>query len=304
MGATKNERAKLTINHNEVVITNPTKKLWPTITKSEYINYLITVSPLLLPILKKRLLTVIRYPNGVQNDAFYQKNSPENIPNFVETKMNDGKKYILCSNLETLIWLGNQGAIELHIPFQQYDENGPREIVFDLDPPSRDDFKLAIEAALIIKEIFEKLNVASYIKTSGNKGMQIIIPIQPNTFTYDETRKFTSFIAAYLIKKEPRWFTIERLKKNRNERLYVDFIQHAEGKTIIAPFSVRGNEDALVSTPLHWLEVTRQLNPSTFTMAEVIKRIKSETYLKFYLKQMEEKNKILHEIIQKIDSLK
>ncbi|WP_158217589.1 non-homologous end-joining DNA ligase [Lottiidibacillus patelloidae] len=303
MGASKNERIKLTINDQEVAITNPMKKLWPSITKSEYINYLITVSPLLLPYLRKRLLTVIRYPNGVQNEAFFQKNSPEYTPDFVETKMDDGKNYILCSNLETLIWLGNQGAIEYHIPFQQFDENGPREIVFDLDPPSRDHFLLAIEAALIIKEILEKLNIVSYIKTSGNKGMQILIPLLSNSFTYEETKVFTAFIASYLVNKEPKWFTIERLKKNRKERLYVDFIQHAEGKTIIAPYSVRGNEDALVSTPLQWSEVTRQLNPSTFTMGEVINRIKGENHLKLNLKEMEIKNKGLHQLIKNINNL-
>ncbi|HET7658684.1 MAG TPA: ATP-dependent DNA ligase, partial [Bacillales bacterium] len=147
------------------------------------------------------------------------------------------------------------------------------EIVMDLDPPAREQFRLAVEAALIIKEICSNLNLTTFVKTSGNKGLQIFIPLPENTYSYEETRKFTEFVADFLTEKEPNWFTTERLKKNRGDKLYVDYLQHAEGKTIVAPYSVRGNEDALVATPLQWEEVNEDLRPEHFSLETIVERV-------------------------------
>lgn len=269
------DRHKIIIEGQEVEITSPEKPLWPSlgITKIKYLHYLIKISPFLLPFLRDRLLTVIRYPHGVLGESFYQKNCPDYAPNYIKTYNRQNINYIVCSDLPTLIWLGNQVAIDLHTPFNPIHSTKPSEIVFDLDPPSRNEFNLALEAALILKEIFTKFKLISFVKTSGNKGLQIYIPLPDNTFTYDETRIFTEFTANYLVQKEPKWFTLERLKKNRGKRLYIDYLQHAEGKTIIAPYSLRGNEDALVATPLLWKEVTQSLSPEKFPMEHVIERL-------------------------------
>lgn len=257
-------------------ITHPDKPLWENlpIHKADYILYLREVSPYMLPFLKDRLLTVIRFPHGMYGEAFYQKNCPDYAPEFVQTFSSDGIDYILCNNLKTLVWLGNQLAIEFHIPFQTINSKGPSEIVFDLDPPSRDYFPLAIKAALLIKEVLDQLNLIGFIKTSGNKGLQIYLPLPENTYSYDDTRLFTSFIAEYLISKDPESFTIERMKKNRKNRLYVDYVQHGEGKTIIAPYSMRGNEYAGVATPLYWEEVDENLKLPDFTIENALKRIR------------------------------
>jgi bifunctional non-homologous end joining protein LigD len=259
----------------EVTVTHPDKPLWPKrkIDKQSYLYYLRDIAPYLMPFLENRLLTVIRYPHGMLGDPFYQKNKPDYAPDFIQTQMSEGINYIVCNNLETLTWLGNQLAFEFHIPFQTIKAKGPSEIVFDLDPPSRDYFHLAIKAALMMKEVFDGLKLLSFIKTSGNKGLQVYIPLPENTFSYDDTRKFTEFMAHYLITKEPDYFTIERLKKNRGNKLYVDYIQHAEGKTIISPYSARGNEDALVATPLFWEEVTEELSPLQFPLDSIMDRI-------------------------------
>jgi DNA ligase D len=304
MGTINKERVNLTINNQEVSITNPTKEIWPSITKSEYIQYLIKVSSLLLPFLDKRLLTVIRFPNGIKKESFYQKNIPDYAPEFIEKRESDGISYIICSNLETLIWLGNQSAIEFHVPFQHHDERHPREIVIDLDPPSQSEFSLAIEAALILEEIFNKLRLKCFIKTSGSKGMQVVIPMKKNFLSYEETKVFNTFIANYLISKQPKWFTIERLKKNRNNKLYVDFLQHAEGKTIIAPYSVRGNEHALVSTPLHWQEIHKPITPFDFSMSAVLNRIKNNKYLTVNREEMELQNEVLKPIVANLMEIK
>jgi bifunctional non-homologous end joining protein LigD len=261
-----------------VVITHPDKPLWDqlNIRKSDYIHYLREVSPYMLQFLKDRLLTVIRFPHGMFGEPFYQKNCPDYAPEFVDTYFEDGINYILCNNLNTLLWLGNQLAIEFHIPFQTTDNKGPSEIVFDLDPPSRNDFHLAIIAALIIKEVLDQLKLIGYVKTSGNKGLQVYVPLSDNTYTYEDTRLFTSFIADFLVTREPDLFTIERLKKNRGNRLYVDYVQHSEGKTIVAPYSIRGNEQAGAATPLFWDEVNDTLDINIFTMQTVLTRLKEK----------------------------
>nr|WP_106781476.1 DNA ligase D [Lysinibacillus timonensis] len=260
-----------------VQITHPDKPVWPKlgIVKDDYLFYLQTVAPNILPFIKDRYLTAIRFPHGVSDESFYQKNAPDYTPSFIKTIAHEDIQYILCNNLETLLWLGNQLALEFHVPFQTFDTHYPTEIVFDLDPPSVNEFSLAIHAALRMKAIFDQFGLQSFVKTSGGKGIQVYIPLPKNTFTYDETRIFTEFVCIFLVEQEPKWFTIERLKKNRNNKLYLDYIQHAEGKTIIAPYSTRGNENGLVATPLNWEEVNEQLRPELFSIPDVIDRLKS-----------------------------
>lgn len=261
---------------SDIEISHPDKPLWvdPPIQKIDFIHYLREIAPYFLPFLENRLLTVIRYPHGIFGEAFYQKNCPEYAPDFVETKKDDGINYIVCNNLKTLLWLGNQISFEFHIPFEMINSNGPSEIVFDLDPPSKEDFPLAIKAALLIKEVLEHLELISFVKTSGNKGLQIYIPLPENRYSYDETKLFTSFIADYLVAKEPDYFTIERMKKKRGNRLYVDYVQHARGKTIIAPYSTRGNPKATVACPLYWEEVNDKLQIENFQVHMMINRIR------------------------------
>lgn len=271
------ERTEVKIENQILTLTSLNKPLWPKkkINKAHYLSYLQEISPYFLPFLRNRLLTTIRYPHGMDGEFFYQKNCPDYAPEFIKTKESNEIEYIVCSDLATLIWLGNQLAFEFHIPFQTIHSQGPSEIVFDLDPPSRQEFLLAVEAALLIKEVLDQLKLVGYVKTSGNKGLQIYIPIPENQYSYEETRRFTQFIAHYLVNKEPKWFTVERYKVKRGKKLYVDYVQHAEGKTIIAPYSPRGNEDALVATPLYWKEVKQTLSPEHFPLESIVQRVKS-----------------------------
>lgn len=255
----------------EVKITHPDKPLWEGIQKIDYIGYMRGIYSFIQPFLVDRCLTVIRYPHGVAGEKFYQKNCPDYAPSFIKTVKHDDIDYIICNDLRTYMWLGNQLAFEFHIPFNRYNQNGTSEIVFDLDPPSRDHFQLAVKAAKLIKKQIDQLHLHSFIKTSGNKGLQVYIPL-PKTYSYDDTAIFMEFLARTVLSEDEESFTIERLKKNRKNRLYLDYIQHARGKTIIAPYSVRGNEDGSVATPLFWDEVNEDLSPKTFTMDVVYKR--------------------------------
>lgn len=261
----------------QVQVTHPDKPVWPkeSLEKDDYLLYLQMAAPFMLPFLEERHLTLIRFPHGVPGEKFYQKSVPEYAPDFVKTSIDADIEYIVCNDITTLLWLGNQLALEYHIPFQTINTKMPTEIVFDLDPPSVKEFSLSVEAAVRLKAIFDQFQLTSFIKTSGGKGLQVYIPLPFNTFTYDDTRIFTKFIADFLCDQEPQWFTTERLKKNRGNKLYLDYVQHHEGKTIVAPYSPRGNELATVATPLNWDEVGATLRPEQFTINSVMERMKN-----------------------------
>lgn len=257
-----------------VTITSLTKPLWDHMSKLDYLRYLRQVAPFMLPYLKERPLTIIRAPHGIFGESFYQKNRPEFTPTFVTSALIDEIDYIVCNDLKTFIWLGNQLAIEFHIPFQTINSHYVSEIVFDLDPPDRAHFQLAVKGAIILKKVLDQFQLTSFVKISGNKGMQVYIPLQEGRFNWDDTKSFTSFIAHFLVSYNPQLFTIERLKKKRGKRLYVDYVQHRKGKTIIAPYSVRFNEEALVASPIDWDELTEELDPTQFTIHQVLERLK------------------------------
>ena len=286
-----------------VIVTHPDKPIYPAVdvTKDDYLLYLQTVAPFMLAFLKNRLLTVIRYPHGVPGESFYQKHRPDKLPSFVETHVEEEIEYIMCNNFETLLWLGNQLAIEFHIPFQPYDTEKPTEIVFDLDPPSVEEFQLAVDAALKMKVIFDEFGLESFIKTSGGKGLQVYIPLPVDQFTYEQTGTFTEFVCKFLEEQYPDHFTTERMKKKRGNRLYLDYVQHRPGKTIIAPYSLRGNELGCVATPLKWEEVGPALRPEMFTITTFMKRIEQVADLFLSFREVGERQRF-SDVLRKLGS--
>lgn len=259
-----------------IKMTHPDKPIWDHTVKADYLFYLQQIAPYLLPFLHNRVLTVIRFPHGGGDERFYQKNRPESAPDFVTSVIHEDIDYILCNGYDTLLWLGNQLALEFHIPFQPYTEDRPHEMVIDLDPPSINEFHLAITAAKLAKEALDYFKLKAYVKTSGGKGLQLYIPLPINEFTYDETRSFLLFLCNFLCEQRPELFTLERLKKKRKGRLYLDYLQHDAGKTIIAPYSTRG-DTGYVATPLEWEELENaSLHPSNFTTRTVLDRLETK----------------------------
>ncbi|EZH64499.1 ATP-dependent DNA ligase [Bacillaceae bacterium JMAK1] len=254
-----------------VHIKNLEKEFWSDYTKKDLLVYMRDIAPYMLPFLKDKALTIIRAPDGVAKETFFQKQFPDYAPQDVlETT---GANEIVCNRLVGLLWLANHGAIEYHVPFQRLQCMHPDEIVFDLDPPNREHFSLAIRAAQFLKQILDGLDLISFVKTSGNKGLQVSIPIKEGSLTYEETALITEGIAKIMVDAHPDDFTTERLKKNRNERLYVDYVQHGKDKTLIAPYSPRLQVEGTISTPLYWHELTDNLEPTTFTLGNVVQRI-------------------------------
>ena len=271
------ERLKLDLAMipEQVDISNEAKIFWSQkqLAKSDLLVFMREIYPYMIPYVKNRALTVIRCPDGVEEESFFQKNLPDYAPDYIEFIKEGDKRIQLCNDVESLIWHANHGAIEYHVPFQAVDSPFPKEIVFDLDPPSRNEFSLAIKAALMIKSLLDELELVSFVKTSGNTGLQIHIPIPHEQLSYDETAVFTEAIAKIVENAEPAYFTTERFKKNRGGRLYIDYVQHGKNKTIIAPYSPRKTEEATVATPLYWEEVTENLKAEKFTIQNVVQRV-------------------------------
>lgn len=258
-------------------ISNPDKIMWPETgtTKLDYISYLYHVSDYILPYLMNRCLTVIRFPDGVEGESFYQKNIPSHAPAWIQTTLWKNTEYILCNTKETLLWLANLASLEFHITFNRIEkENCPTELVFDLDP-SVPGFPRVREAALVLREALNALSLTSYAKTSGATGMQVYVPLVWK-YTYQDIRKVSHFLSTFLVEKRPDLFTVERLKKNRGEKLYIDYVQQAPGKTLPAPYSLRARILPVVSTPVTWEEVEKGFVPEDFTIDTILKRLEEK----------------------------
>lgn len=270
----KKSKRTIQVEEYELEISNPDKLLFPQvgITKWNYVLYLTQLAPYLLPYTKNRLLTTIRYPDGVDQEHFYQKNCPKKRPPYIETVQIDDTEYILLNNLPTLIWLANLACLEFHVSFHLAEQlDVPTDIVFDLDP-STPEFGPVQETALRLYELLQSLGLTAFPKTSGATGLQVYIPIQ-NQYTFEQTRKITHFIAQYLAQRYPNFITIERFVKDRGDKVYVDYLQHWTKKTLIAPYSPRARAMASVSAPIEWSELERMKSPSDFTLPIMVERI-------------------------------
>ncbi|NUU63536.1 non-homologous end-joining DNA ligase [Paenibacillus agri] len=266
-------KGSITVDGQEIIITNPDKPLWPEvgITKKLYLQKLAALSPYLLRYCRDRLLTVIRYPHGVTGMSFYQKNAPEPLPPFVRTFNHDDITYITLQGLPELLWLGNLAALEFHPSLHLAGSTLPCEWMIDLDP-SREEEPRIMEAASIVGKVLKSLGLNSVPKTSGATGVQVIVPITPGV-TFDDLRRVGHFVGRFVTEKHPELFTLERLKKHRGDRIYFDYLQHYSGKTLAAPYTPRARPLATVSTPLTWEEVERNVSVTDYHLLNIEERL-------------------------------
>lgn len=262
-----------------VWITNPEKVLWPELglTKADYLLYLAKVSPYLLAHVADRPLTLIRFPNGIHGRSFYQKDAPAGTPEWVKTVpvwSSDRKAYIhpvIADSPETLLWLGNMAALELHAGFHVLGRETPETLAFDLDP-TVPGFEPVREVAMALHELLTQLGLPHVAKTSGATGLQVFLRLREG-HTYEQTRVFTQTVAEYLQQRMPNTVTLERLKKNRGNKVYVDYLQHGESRTLIAAYSARATVHATASTPVTWTELAEGAVPEQFTVLTVPSRL-------------------------------
>ncbi len=267
-------------DQNELSLTHLDKVFFPKhkYTKGDLINYYREVASYMLPYLKDRALSLLRQPDGITGQAFFQKNM-EHLPDWVPSadiysdSHKDTLHWMVGGTLDTLLYAVQLGSIEINpwnSRIQSLDR--PDWIVIDLDPEGVT-FNDVIAVAQTVKKISDEWKIPSYPKTSGKTGIHIYIPMKAK-YTYDQAKDFAHLFAMEVSRREPKRTSIERMPAKRPNKIYVDFLQNREGQTLAAPYSVRPTPDASVSTPLHWDEVIPGLKPSDFTIKNMPDRLK------------------------------
>ncbi|MFL5791877.1 MAG: non-homologous end-joining DNA ligase [Actinomycetota bacterium] len=256
-----------------VEVTNPDKLLWPAleITKRRYVDYLDAVSGRMLPWLRDRPLSLVRAPDGVTGERYYQKDTPKYAPSWIKTvtipAVRRDVAYTVCNDAATLAWLGNQAALEFHpAPVRRDKIERPDVLTVDIDPPD-DAFDAAVEVALLVLEVTEDLGMRTLVKTTGGKGLHIVAPIRRHV-SADELRFATGRLTEIVQDRRPDLVTAEFRKKDRGGKVMLDPSRNSTGATVVAPYSPRARDDATVSFPVTPEELTAT-DPAAFTIATV-----------------------------------
>ncbi len=269
-------------------LTNLEKLLYPKsgFTKGDLIGYYAQVAPVLLAHLRDRPLTLKRYPNGVREKYFYEKQSPRHRPDWVSTTTiysEHSKReihYVLCQDSPTLVWLANLAAIELHPSLSRAQAIArPTTLAFDLDPGSPASIVECCEVALELREMFEELGLSSFAKTSGSKGLQVYVPLGgEDDLTYAQTKPFAHAVADLFERRRPELIVAAMAKAQRPGKVLIDWSQNDEHKTTVSVYSLRAKEHPTVSTPLDWEEVQtcheeREEDLLVFDAGQVLERV-------------------------------
>lgn len=231
-------------------LTHPEKLLYPDskITKQDIYDYYLTVSEYILPYIKDRLLTVLRCPRGYQNTCFIQKHLAEHTMTGLEIQ----DDYFYLEKVEGLMSLTQLDVLEIHTwgSCIQALEN-PNIIIFDLDPAPEVPWANTVMAAKFLNEQLQQLNLQSFVKTTGSKGLHIHVPIIPE-YSWDEVKAFTKNFAEQMVLAKPDWFTANLAKTKRKNKIFIDYLRNARGATAVAPYSTRAKAHAPIALPIAW----------------------------------------------------
>jgi bifunctional non-homologous end joining protein LigD len=268
-------------------LTNLDKVLYPDhgFTKGEVIDYYVGVADVLLPHLADRLLTRKRWPDGTDSQPFFEKNIPRGTPDFVRTVFmpehgDNGVEYVVADNLPTLVWLANLAALELHVPQWKVGPRGGHRdadlVVFDLDPGPPADIIACCDVALAVKHRLSADGLTGFPKTSGNKGAQLYVPIEPASS--EKASAYAKSVADDLARILPDLVVSSMEKRLRAGKVFIDWSQNNGAKTTIAPYSLRGVAQPSVSTPLTWDEVegAHRAKDLLFLAPDVIGRVQDD----------------------------
>lgn len=279
-------RVAVEVDGHELVLSNLHKVLYPAdgFTKGDVIDYYLQIAPTMLTHLAGRPVTRKRYPNGVDESFFFEKNMPQHKPDWVRTVRIDAKDrpvdYIVCSDTATLVWLANLAALELHttIGSAQHAER-PQYVVFDLDPGPGTSVVECCRLALRLRDTFNGLGLETMAKTSGSKGLQLYIPLNDPAARYESTRAFAKAVADMCERETPELVVSKMTKSIRPGKVLIDWSQNNQVKTTVCAYSLRAREHPTVSTPVTWKEVStcdRSGDPDSlrFTSSQVLARTK------------------------------
>jgi bifunctional non-homologous end joining protein LigD len=258
-----------------VEVTRPDKPLWPAlgITKRAFVDYLDSVADRMLPWLHDRPLSLVRAPDGVDGERYFQKDTPRYAPSWIRTvtipapSAKRNVAYTVCNDGATLAWLGNQAALEFHpAPVRRDRLERPDLLVVDIDPPDGA-FDAAVEVAFLVLDVLDNLGLSTLIKTTGGKGLHIVVPIVRHV-SPEQLRHAAARLIAMVTERRPDLVTAEFRKAGRRGRVMLDPSRNGTGATIVAPYSPRARAEATVSFPVAPDEL-RSIVPGDFTVATV-----------------------------------
>jgi len=266
-------------------LSNLEKELYPScgFTKAHVLEYYTRIAAFMLPHLKDRALTLKRYPDGVGKDYFFEKRCPSHHPEWTETaevRGDGGERMTVClvNDLATLIWVANLASLELHVPLGRaaFPETADA-MVFDLDPGAGADILDCARVALILREILSRLGIAGWVKTSGQKGLHVYVPLNRTETTFEDTKTFSRAVAVIMQKNYPDLVTSKMAKDARQGKVFINWSQNDASKTMICVYSLRAREVPLVSFPLAWGELEdleRLRDPKKFQVSheEAVRR--------------------------------
>jgi len=269
------------VGKRKLEISNLDKTFCPEtgIIKAEIIAYYLNIAPTLLRHIKGRPLTLVRYPDGVTGQSFFQKNKPEKSPPWIEdVKLGDGDKkinYVLANEEATLVWTANLAAIELHQMHSRSPRfENPDYVVWDLDPPEGSDFSSVVELAFDFREHLEAYGYYAFVKTTGRKGLHVVAPLEPK-FSFNDVFEAAKAVAQPFIEKNPDRATLHIKKEARKGRILIDVYRNRQFQTILSTYSARGIEGGPVSTPLTWEELEGLEDPKIYNVRTVVDRVVS-----------------------------
>jgi bifunctional non-homologous end joining protein LigD len=277
----RSERVEVRVGRRSVALSSPDKVLFPAdgITKRDLFEYYLAVGPAMLPHVRGRPVTMERFPEGVGGERFYQKEAkypPAWLDTAVLPKEKGSIRHLLVNEVAALAYLAQQNAITPHVWLSRADRPfHPDRMAFDLDPPGEDDFPLVRRTALRLHELLDELGLAAFLKTSGAKGLHVLVPIRRGPRT-DEVADLADRIGAELVRRDPKHLTMEGRIAAREGRLFVDTWRNGYAQMVVAAYGVRGRAGAPVSTPLDWEEaLDARLRPRRFTLRTVPARLEA-----------------------------
>ena len=269
------------IGKRKLELSNLDKVLFPedNIVKAEVIEYYLKIAPTLLNHVKGRALTLIRFPDGITGESFYQKNRPEWAPDwleFVNLGKEEKKDYIVATEPASLVWLANLAALELHqLHSRKPNFENPDYMVFDLDPPEGYDFKKVVSLALDLKEHIESFGYTAFAKTTGGKGIHICCPIEAR-WDFHTVFEAAQLIAKPYVDKNVNTTTLQIKKDARKGRVLIDIFRIRSGQSIVSPYSLRGRNGAPVSMPLPWDEMAKVVSPVEFNINTALDKVMAD----------------------------
>lgn len=261
-----------------VKLTNVDRVMFPDagITKREVLEYYRDIADYMTPETRDRALSIERFTKGIDVGGFFQKHWQKHYPEWIRSAELGTKtvvRYPICDTPAALVYFANQGGIAMHVGTSRAESpEYPDLLVFDLDPPDGR-FDLVRFAALEIKELCESVDLPTFVKATGSKGLHVVVPLDGRAL-YGEAMALANRISKILCARHPDKLTQEFYKKDRRGRLYLDIMRNALGATIIAPYSLRGRPGAPLSAPIEWEEVEDEaLKPNGFTLRTIRERL-------------------------------